>query len=70
VLEELVKYFEGEINRLRKDAYSVDTTLSALIKKTTNILDEQKTETDRMIQILHKTRDEQVCNNQCRQFRQ
>ena len=62
MLDDLVKYLESGINGLRKEAYSVDTALSALIKKCTNILDEQKSETENMLQILHKARDEQVCS--------
>ena len=61
MLDDLVKYLESGINGLRKEAYSLDTALSALIKKCTNILDEQKSETENMLQILHKARDEQVC---------
>ena len=60
MLDELVKYLEGQVNGLRKEAYCLDTALYALIKKCTNILDEQKTETDKMLQVLHKARDEQV----------
>ena len=62
MLDDLVKYLESGINGLRKEAYSLDTALSALIKKCTNILDEQKSETENMLQILHKARDEQVCS--------
>ena len=60
MLDDLVKYLEGQVNGLRKEAYSLDTALSALIKKCTNILDEQKSETDKMLQVLHKARVEQV----------
>mgnify|MGYP001794810477 CR=1 FL=1 len=60
MLDDLVRYLEGQINGLRKEAYSLDTTLSAFIKKCTNILDEQKTETEKMLQVLHKAKDEQV----------
>ena len=49
MLDDLVKYLEGQVDGLRKEAYSLDTALSALIKKCTNILDEQKSETDRML---------------------
>ena len=62
MLDDLVKYLESGINGLRKEAYSLDTALSALIKKCTNILDEQKSETENMLQILHKARDDQVCS--------
>ena len=62
MLDDLVKYLESGMNGLRKEAYSLDTALSALIKKCTNILDEQKSETENMLQILHKARDEQVCD--------
>ena len=68
MLDDLVKYLEGQINGLRKEAYSLDTALSALIKKCTNILDEQKTETDKMLQVLRKARDEQVIRWQGRTF--
>ena len=61
MLDDLVTCSESGINGLRKEAYSLDTALSALIKKSTNILDEQKYETENMLQILHKARDEQVC---------
>ena len=61
MLDDLVKYLESGVNGLRKEAFSLDTALSALIKKCTNILDEQKSETENMLQILHKARDEQVC---------
>ena len=60
MLDDLVKYLEGQVHGLRKEAYCLDTALSALIKKCTNILDEQKSETDKMLQVLHKARVEQV----------
>ena len=60
--DDLVKYLESGINGLRKEAFSLDTALSALIKKCTNIVDEQKSETENMLQILHKARDDQVCS--------
>ena len=45
---------------MKGDASVMDKILSALCKKCAIILDEQKSETERMVQLLHKTRDDQV----------
>ena len=62
MLDELTKYIEIEFESMKGDANVMDKILSALSKKCAIILDEQKSETERMIQLLHKTRDAQVSN--------
>ena len=62
MLDELRKYIEIEFESMKGDANLMDNILSALSKKCAIILDEQKSETERMVQLLHKTRDAQVKN--------
>ena len=62
MLDELTKYIEIEFESMKGDANAMDKILSALSKKCAIILDEQKSETERMVQLLHKTRDAQVKN--------
>ena len=62
MLDELTKYIEIEFESMKGDANVMDKILSALSKKCAIILDEQKSETERMVQLLHKTRDAQVKN--------
>ena len=60
MLDELVTHIEGSMKELRSEAYRLDTILSALSKKCTITLDEHESETEKLVQLLHETRDEQV----------
>ena len=60
ILEKIVKFIEGEVDILKKEASKLDTKLSAYGKKCATILEEQKTETDSLLKVLHETRDKQV----------
>ena len=60
MLDELVTHIEGSMKELRSEAYRLDTILSALSKKCTITLDDHESETEKLVQLLHETRDEQV----------
>lgn len=60
MLDELAEIVESEFDSMKDNAIAMDKVLSALSKKCSIILDEQKSETKRMVQLLHKSRDAQV----------
>lgn len=59
-LEELVRIIESEYESMKGSVSGMDGVLSDLSNKCYIIIDEQNEETDKMIKLLHKTRDAQV----------
>ena len=59
-LGELVTRLTGDIDVMREAMLKKEQKLAALFKKTSKIMSEYEKETEEMVKLLHKARDEQV----------